>query len=63
MCAYIYSGCDQIGKFNSVSKSRAVNIYLECPIDVIDNIQGLGENFSNISENAIHAATQYTMLL
>ena len=43
MSAYIYTGCDQIGKFNSISKARALTVYLNCTDDIIEGIKNLGE--------------------
>ena len=63
VCAYVYTGCDQIGKFNSISKARALNTYLDCPAHLIDDLQNLGDSFDGISDNTTKALHQYTMLL
>ena len=63
LSAYVYSGCDQVGKFNTVSKARALTVYLDCCSDtMISGIQKLGDSF-NITESTVKAMVEYTMLL
>ena len=63
LCAYVCTGCDQVGKFNSISKGRAVTTYMDCPTDLINDLQKLGQDFNDIAESTIRAVTQYIMLL
>ena len=63
MSAFVYTGCDHVGKFNSITKCRVFNVFLEYPDDVINELQRLGESFTDISDTAMNALVQYTMLL
>ena len=63
LSAYVFTGCDQVGKFSSISKARALTTYMDCSDDLIDDLQKLGQDFNEISESTIKAVARYIMLL
>ena len=64
LAAYILTGCDQIGKFNTVSKERAFKVFMTLGSDVIDKLAELGDdvNFSPTSDQS-KAVSRFVMLL
>ena len=62
LAAYILTGCDQIGKFSTVTKDRAFKVFLALPSDVIDRLAEMGDAFQTDGE-IIKAVSRYVMLL
>ena len=62
LAAYILTGCDQIGKFSTVTKDRAFKVFLALPSDVIDRLAEMGDAFQTDDE-ITKAVTRYVMLL
>ena len=61
--AYVCTGCDQIGKFNSITKARALAVFLDCPMIIVNGLSQLGDELSVVSEGTLNAVTRYVNLL
>ena len=61
--AYVCTGCDQIGKFNSVTKARALAVFMECPLSIADGLSQLGQDMGEVRDDASNAVTRYVNLL
>ena len=54
--AYVCTGCDEIGKFNSITKARAIAVSMECPLSIIaDGLPQLGQDICEVREYASNA--------
>ena len=62
LAAYILTGCDQIGKFSTVTKDRAFKVFLALPSDIIDRLAEMGDAFQTDDE-ITKAVSRYVMLL
>ena len=61
LAAYVLTGCDQIGKFNTVSKDRAFKVFMRLASDVIN---GLGADFTfEMTSDCGKAVSKFIMLL
>ncbi|MEO0688202.1 MAG: hypothetical protein AAFY76_24875, partial [Cyanobacteria bacterium J06649_11] len=45
---HVFTGCDQIGRFNGKSKGTWWQIFLKADADVIKALQALGDNGSTL---------------
>ena len=64
LAAYILTGCDQIGKFNTISKDRAFKIFMTLPSPVIQSLAKLGDDFDiSMTSDVGKAVSSYVMLL
>ena len=61
--AYVSTGCDQIGKFSSVTKARAFTVFIQGPDIIADGLSQLGQDISEVSDSALNAVTNYVNLL
>ena len=63
---YIYTGCDQIGKFNTITKARAFQTYLmildENRTAILNSLIQLGQETA-VSTEIIHGLTKFAILL
>ena len=61
--AYVFTGCDQIGKFNSITKTRAFTVFIDSSAAITDGLTKLGEDLSEVCDGALNAVTMYANLL
>ena len=65
LSAYVVTGCDQIGKFNTISKERAFKVLISLEDnDMINKLAELGEDFNfSMSSDVGKAVSRYFMFL
>ena len=61
--AYVVTGCDQIGKFNSITKARAFTVFMDSSTLITNGLSQLGQVISNVSVEISDAVTLYVNLL
>ena len=61
--AYVVTGCDQIGKSNSITKARAFTVFIDSSGMITNGLSQLGHVVSEVSEEVSDAVTLYVNLL
>jgi hypothetical protein len=57
--ANVCTGCDQICKFNSITKARALAVFLDCPMNIVNGLSQLGDELNAVSDGTLDAVTRY----